>query len=86
MRLKDEVESREVALEEARSVSQILKRDLEDARLEQTRLEEELELRKEEIEQINNQFRELQKANLDSQKLAENEVGPFVPLPLANFQ
>ena len=77
MRLKDEVESKEVALDEAKRESQNLQRDLEDARSEQIRLEDELELRREESEQISNQIRELQKTNLDSQKLAENEACPL---------
>jgi hypothetical protein len=76
LRLKDEVEAKEIALEEARSGSQILKGDLEDARLEQTRLEDELALRREEIGRMNVQFRALQKADFDKQKLVENEVIP----------
>jgi predicted nucleic acid-binding Zn-ribbon protein len=61
-------------LEEARKESMSLRQDLEDARLEQHRLEDQLELRQEEIEQLNAQIRESQKSKLDAEKLAESEV------------
>jgi chromosome segregation ATPase len=61
-------------LAESKRESQILRQDLEDARLEQHRLEDELELRREEIERMNSQIRENQKSKMESQKLAENEV------------
>ena len=73
-RLKNEALESEVALAESKRDSQILREDLDDARLEQHRLEDELELKREEIESISNQLREQQKSNLESQKLAESEV------------
>ena len=74
LRLRNEARETEYALAESKRESQILKQDLEDARLEQHRLEDELELLREEIERTNNQIRENQKSKMESQKLAENEV------------
>ena len=74
LRLTGQAHENEVALEEARKESISLRQDLEDARLEQHRLEDQLELRQEEIEQLNAQIRESQKSKLDAEKLAESEV------------
>jgi hypothetical protein len=86
LRLKDELESKEVELEETKNVTQVLERDLEDARLDQTRLEDELELRKEEIRNTNIQNRDQQKANLDLLKLMESEVVVPQPNPFTSIR
>jgi predicted nucleic acid-binding Zn-ribbon protein len=74
LRLTAQAHENEVTFEEARKESISLRQDLEDARLEQHRLEDQLELRQEEIEQLNAQIRESQKSKLDAEKLAESEV------------
>jgi predicted nucleic acid-binding Zn-ribbon protein len=74
LRLTAQAHENESALEEARKQSISLRQDLEDARLEQHRLEDQLELRQEEIEQLNAQIRESQKSKLGAEKLAESEV------------
>ena len=74
LRLKNDARENQDALAESKRELQILRQDLDDARLEQHRLEDELELRREEIESINKQIRENQKSKIESQKLAENEV------------
>lgn len=74
LRLKNEARENQDALSESKRELQILRQDLDDARLEQHRLEDELELRREEIESMNKQIRENQKSKIESQKLAENEV------------
>ena len=74
LRLRNETREYEVALAESKRESQVLRQDVEDARLEQHRLEDELELRREEIERMNSQIRENQKMKMENQKLAENEV------------
>lgn len=83
LRLRNAARENEDALAESKRESQILRQDLEDARLEQHRLEDELELRREEIERMDNQIRENQKLKIESQKLAEIEV-LRIPSPLAN--
>jgi predicted nucleic acid-binding Zn-ribbon protein len=74
LRLTAQAHENEIASEEARKELISLRQDLEDARLEQHRLEDQLELRQEEIEQLNAQIRESQKSKLDAEKLAESEV------------
>ena len=74
VRLSAQVHESEAALEEARKESISLRQDLEDARLEQHRLEDQLGLRQEEIERLMARIRESQKSKLDAQKLAESEV------------
>ena len=59
---------------ESKQELQSVKRDLEDALLEQHRLEDELELRRQEIEQKDIEIRESAKLKLESEKLANNEV------------
>jgi hypothetical protein len=83
LRLRNAARENEDALAETKRESQILRQDLEDARLEQHRLEDELELRREEIERMDNQIRENQKLKIESQKLAEIEV-LRIPSALAN--
>lgn len=74
LRLRNAARENEDALAERKRESQILRQDLEDARLEQHRLEDELELRREEVERMDNQIRENQKLKIESQKLTEIEV------------
>jgi len=74
VRLTTQAQENEVAMEEARKESISLRQDLDDARLELHRLEDQLELRQEEIECLSAQIRESQKSKLDVEKLAESEV------------
>ena len=78
VRLTAQTHEKEVTLEEARKESISLRQDLDDARLELHRLEDQLELRQEEIEQLSAQIRESQKSKLDVEKLAESEVLLFL--------
>lgn len=78
VRLTAQTQENEVTLEEARKESISLRQDLDDARLELHRLEDQLELRQEEIEKLNAQIRESQKSKLDAEKLAESEVLLFL--------
>ena len=85
LRLRHQVEEYEVALAESRRESQSLRRDLEEAKLEQNRLEDELELRSQEIERMGVQIQESEKSRLESQKLAENEVFHDLSIILINL-
>lgn len=78
VRLTAQTQENEVTMEEARKESISLRQDLDDARLELHRLEDQLELRQEEIEKLNAQIRESQKSKLDAEKLAESEVLLFL--------
>lgn len=72
--MRTEVQETDAALAESIREVQILRQDLEDARVEQHRLEDELELRREELEMMHNQVRESHKSKLELQKLVEGEV------------
>jgi hypothetical protein len=73
-RLRAEVQETDAALADSIQEVQILRQDLEDARVEQHRLEDELQLRREELETMHNQIRESYRSKLELQKLAEGEV------------
>jgi chromosome segregation ATPase len=73
-RLRAEVQETESALAESIQEVQILRQDLEDAKVEQHRLEDELELQREELETMHNQIRESHKSKSELRKLAESEV------------
>ena len=53
---------------------QSLKQDLRDARVEQQHIEDELELKRQEIDALTGRLQEAQKSGIHFQKLAENEV------------
>lgn len=74
LRLQAESRQYEFSIAESNRESESLRQDLEDALLEQHRLEDELELRRQEIEQKDIRIRESAKYQHDLEKLAESEV------------
>jgi hypothetical protein len=73
-RLKNLTEEYEIAVADSKREAQSLRKDLEEARAEQHRLEDELELQQHEVNRMNQQMREIQRSIIESQKLAQNEV------------
>jgi len=70
------VEESKITESEHRREIQNVKENLEEATSENHRLEDELEIRLQEITDLRDQLREQQKSNLEYLQLAENEVLP----------
>lgn len=70
------MEESKITESEHRREIQNVKENLEEATSENHRLEDELEIRLQEITDLRDQLREQQKSNLEYLQLAENEVLP----------
>lgn len=76
-RLNNELEEYRVSLSESKEEGLSLRQALEAARVEYQRLEDELELLKQEKELMIEQIRGVNKSSLESQKLTESEVRSY---------
>lgn len=74
--MKTQLREREITAAESISEILTLKRDLEDARSEQHRLDDEVSILQNEIERLKDQIRDNDKSRFESQMLAEGEVAP----------
>jgi predicted nucleic acid-binding Zn-ribbon protein len=74
--LKSKLRERESSVADSIQETQALKHDLEVARSEQHRLEDEIAILQEEFESLQGRVKDHEKSRIDSQILAESEVTP----------
>jgi predicted nucleic acid-binding Zn-ribbon protein len=74
--LKSKLRERESSVADSTQQAQALKHDLEVARSEQHRLEDEIVILQEELEALQGRVKDHEKSKVDSQILAESEVIP----------